>query len=72
MQTGEELNGTALLSGAIRSDESLGVNCGQHPDSYYAVNYAQSKQLQLQTAECHPVMDNLRFMVQHAQSVKAS
>lgn len=56
-------NGTALLSRVICFDESLSVNSVQNTDSYYAVNYAQSKHVQLQTAECHLIMDNLRLMV---------
>lgn len=58
-----KLNGSVLLSGVICFDESLRVNSVQNTDSYYAVNYAQSKQVQLQTAKCHLIMDNSRFMV---------
>lgn len=58
-----ELNGSVLLSRVIYFDKSLSVNSVQNTDSYYAVNYAQSKHAQLRAAKCHLIMENSRFMV---------
>lgn len=59
----KELDGIALLSGFICLGESLSVSSVDNIDSYYTVNYVQSKHVQLQTAKCHLVMDSWRFTV---------